>query len=127
MSLLSWTVSIAIGAIAGALLRHGAYLYIAKRNRTVFPISSLFVNLLGSFLIGLFAALGTSGAIDRFGVEVLVAGGCGSLTTFSSFAGDWLRLNRDGHMGLGILYVSLTLIFGLGLAAIGLALGHGIS
>ncbi|MEE3327510.1 MAG: CrcB family protein [Myxococcota bacterium] len=126
MSLLSWTVSIAIGAVGGAWVRHLAYLYIERRNQTVFPIPSLFVNLVGSFLIGLFAALGTSGAIDRFGTELLVAGGCGSLTTFSIFSSDWMRLNRGGHKGLGILYVSLTLLFGLGLAALGLALGHQI-
>ena len=126
MSLLSWMVSIAIGAIGGAFLRHAAYLYIERRNQTVFPVPSLFINLIGSFLVGLFAALGTSGAIDRFGIEVLVAGGCGSLTTFASFTSDWMRLNRGGHRWLGILYVSLTLIFGLGLAALGLALGQTI-
>lgn len=127
MSLLSWMVSIAIGAIGGAFLRHAAYLYIERRNQTVFPVPTLFVNLVGSFLIGLFTALGTSGAIDRFGIEVLVAGGCGSLTTFSSFASDWMRLNRGGHKWLGILYVALTLVFGLGLAALGLVLGQKVS
>lgn len=127
MSLFSWMLSIAIGAVGGALLRHGAYLYIEARNKTAFPVPSLFVNLLGSFLIGFFVSLGTSGALDRFGLEALVAGGCGSFTTFSSFASDWMRLNRAGRKGLGILYVGLTLIFGLGLAAVGLAAGQMIS
>ena len=127
MSLLSWTVSIAIGAAGGALLRHGAYVYIERRNRSIFPIPSLLVNLLGSFLIGLFISLGASGVIDRFGLELLVSGGCGSLTTFSSFSGDWLLLNRSGRKLLGLVYVALTLIFGLAFAAIGLAAGKMIS
>ena len=127
MSLFSWIVSIAIGAVGGALLRHSAYLYIERRNQTAFPIPSLFVNLLGSFLIGFFASLGTSGALDRFGLEILVAGGCGSFTTFSSFSSDWMRLNRAGRKWLGVIYVASTLVFGLGLAAIGLAVGQMIS
>ena len=127
MSLLSWTVSIAIGAAGGALLRHGAYVYIERRNRSIFPIPSLLVNLLGSFLIGLFVSLGASGVIGRFGLELLVAGGCGSLTTFSSFSGDWMFLNRSGRKILGLVYVALTLIFGIALAAIGLAAGKMIS
>jgi len=127
MSLLSWTVSIAIGAAGGALLRHGIYVWIERGNRLTFPIPSLLVNLLGSFLIGLFVSLSASGVIDRFGLELLVAGGCGSLTTFSSFLGDWMFLNRSGRILLGLLYVALTLILGLGLAAIGLAAGKMIS
>ena len=127
MSVFSWALAIAIGAVGGVILRHAAYLFIEGRNKTQFPIPSLFVNLLGSFLIGLFASLATSGAIDHFGFEILVAGGCGSFTTFSSFSSDWMRLNRAGRTGLGLLYAGLTVVLGLGLAALGLALGPIIS
>lgn len=127
MSTLSWAIAIAIGAAVGALLRHISYALIEKRQKTAFPLPTLFVNLVGSFLIGVFAALAASGAIDRTELELLAAGGCGSLTTFSSLSADWLRLNRSGRKKMGLVYVTLTVVLGIGLAAGGLALGGAIS
>jgi len=127
MSTLTWVIAISIGAAGGAVLRHVSYVMIEKHHRGDFPVTTLFVNLLGSFLIGVFVALGTSGTIDPFALELLVGGGCGSLTTFSSLSADWLRLNRSGRKGLGVVYVGLTLVLGLSLAAGGLALGGAIS
>ena len=126
MSMLAWAFTIAIGAAGGALLRHGSYLWIERRYAGVFPVATLFVNLLGSLLMGLIVGLAASGALSPFWLKLLAAGGCGSLTTFSSFAADWMRLNRAGRPGLGLSYVGLTLVAGMALAAGGLVLARAI-
>lgn len=127
MTLFPWALAIAIGAAGGALLRHASYIWIEERHTGVFPAATLFVNLLGSFLIGFFAGLAASGKMDPFWLTLLAAGGCGSLTTFSSFAADWMRLNRAGRPGLGLVYVGLTLVLGMALAAGGLILARAIT
>lgn len=126
MTLLPWAIAISIGAAGGALLRHGSYSWIERRYAGVFPVATLFVNLLGSFLVGLIVGLAASGNLDPFWLKLLATGGCGSLTTFSSFSADWLRLNRAGRLGLGLVYVGLTLALGMALAAGGLVLAHAI-
>ncbi|MCH2173912.1 CrcB family protein [Myxococcota bacterium] len=123
MNSLAWTFSIVLGAAGGALLRHASYLWIEARGHGSFPLPTFFVNLVGSFLIGLVVSLGSAGVLDRFWVELLAGGGCGAFTTFSSFSADWMRLNRTGHFGLGAAYVALTLGVGMALAALGLLLG----
>lgn len=63
----------------------------APWSRT-FPIDTLLVNLLGSFLLGWVVGLGTAGILSPTAVAVLGAGFCGGFTTFSTAAVDAYRL-----------------------------------
>jgi len=68
-----------------------------------FPWGTLLINVLGSFVIGFFAAItGPDGRVlvaPDFRQFVMV-GICGGYTTFSSFSLQTLNLVRDGDMVL---------------------------
>jgi fluoride exporter len=77
-----------------------------------FPWGTLFVNVTGSFLIGLYAALAgpggrlTAGPIQR---HFFMTGLFGGYTTFSIFSLETIRLVETGHPGTAGLVVSLSL------------------
>ena len=48
---------VGVGGFAGSVLRYLAYLWIDKRFEGVFPLSTLFVNTLGSLILGLIVGL----------------------------------------------------------------------
>ena len=120
LAILPWVTAVAVGGALGGLLRHGVYIAIEHRRIPTLPISTLTVNLVGSLLIGFLVGLGRRELLDPFWVVLLVGGTCGAFTTFSSFMADWLRLQRQGRRVLGVVYVVLTLVAGIGLAFIGM-------
>ncbi len=81
-----------------------------------FPFATLYINLIGCFLIGIIYGYIEKGSIVSWQTKmILVSGFCGGFTTFSAFSIENLNLIRDGHIGLCIVYI-LTSVF-IGLAA----------
>ena len=89
-----------IGSGLGGLARWGASGLIANRFGQTFPWGTLFVNVSGSFVIGLFATVtGPEGrwlAAPTFR-QFFMLGICGGYTTFSSFSLQTLTLAQDGE------------------------------
>jgi|GEM_PF-49081 len=87
-------IAVSLGAIAGALSRYYLSLWLAKSFGTGFPYATIFVNLTGSFLMGLVTTL----ILERTllvspELRLLVAiGFLGSYTTFSSYELDTMNL-----------------------------------
>ncbi len=122
---------IALGSALGGMARYGCSGLVAARLGVRFPWGTLVVNVVGSLVIGVFAALaGAGGGLggDAVGAFVMV-GLCGGYTTFSAVslqtlelaqAGDWPRLagNLIGSAVLCLVAVTLgyegTRAFGLG-------------
>ena len=102
------------GGAIGALCRH----YLAGAvQREPFPLGTLAVNALGSFVLGLVTFADVTGdAALLIGV-----GACGSFTTFSSFSVETVRLWEDGYVALAALNAVGNLVCSL--AGIGLAWG----
>jgi CrcB protein len=86
------------------------------------PLSTLAVNVLGSFLIGLVAALLAEDAATGQPWRLFLATGVlGGFTTFSAFSLDALTLWQRGQPGTALLYVLGSVILSLTAVAIGAA------
>jgi len=83
------------------------------------PWHTLQLNCLGGFVLGAWLASGWWVSAD---VIVAVAG-LGSLTTFSTVAGETAGLFDDGHRRRAVAYVVLTLVAGVAAARLGLEIG----
>lgn len=107
-------IYIFFGGGIGSVLRYGIQLLLKERIVPYhFPWETLTVNIVGSFLIGLFYALSA-----RFNLSVetrllLTTGLCGGFTTFSTFSNDSLQLFRNEFYGSFAIYVVVSITAGL--------------
>ena len=109
------------GALAGAPLRL-LVTRLAARNGGDPARGTLAVNVAGSALLGL--VLGAAATPPA--VVVLVGTGfCGTLTTFSTFGGDVLRMVEQRRLARGLTYVTASVVLGVGAAALGYLLASG--
>jgi len=111
---------VGLGAIPGALLRWQSAVQLGPWLGGSAG-ADLLVNVVGSFVLGFLA-----GPIPRrTGLVLLVGiGFCGSLTTFSSWILDVVKLLEAGQPpGAGLL-VLVSLLLGLAAAGLGLALSR---
>ena len=110
---------VALGGGIGACLRYLIGLLPLKEPFT-FPVKTLFINILGCFVIGLIAAIAAkTTSLSPRTVLFIKTGLCGGFTTFSTFALETETLLKTGHIGLAILYVALSVVVGVGLAFAG--------
>jgi CrcB protein len=91
---------VAIGSALGGMARYWCSDTVARFSGEWFPWGTLIVNVSGSFIIGLFAAL--SGTDSRFLIPpeariFVMTGLCGGYTTFSSFSLQTFTLWREGE------------------------------
>jgi CrcB protein len=91
---------VAIGGALGSVGRFWLSGLVAARFGETFPFGTLAINITGSFLIGIFAALAIpEGRMDSqsraFATQFLMVGICGGYTTFSSFSLQTLNLLRE--------------------------------
>lgn len=109
---------VALGGALGSMARFWMANAVAAVAGPAFPWGTLGINIIGSFVIGLFYAL--TGPGGRFDVSsdmriFVMIGLCGGFTTFSSFSLQTLLLLQDGHTlraGAYILgSVALCLLF----------------
>jgi CrcB protein len=91
---------VALGGALGSMARFWMANAVAAVAGPAFPWGTLGINIIGSFVIGLFYAL--TGPGGRFDVSsdmriFVMIGLCGGFTTFSSFSLQTLLLLQDGH------------------------------
>lgn len=122
-AMLSNCLFVGLGGAAGAVCRYLVGM-LPVLQRGAFPLATLVINLLGSFLIGLIAqrASGPAG-LDPNLVLFLKVGFCGGFTTFSTFSLESLTLLEEGRLGLFALYAVLSLALCIAGAALGKAVG----
>lgn len=121
--MLSNCLFVGLGGGAGAVCRYLVGM-LPVLQRGAFPLATLVINLLGSFLIGLIAQrVNGPAGLDPNLVRFLKVGFCGGFTTFSTFSLESLTLLEEGRLGLFALYAVLSLALCIAGAALGKAVG----
>ena len=111
-------LSVAIGGACGASLRFlfgvGVFRLLGP---TSFPVTIIAVNVVGSFLMGLFVVLAAQRGLNHLS-PLVMTGLLGGFTTFSAFSLEAVTLYERGALGLASLYVSISVVLSiLGLMA----------
>lgn len=111
---------IGLGGAIGAMLRYLGAGMVGRWLGPGFPWGTAFVNVLGSFIMGVVAVMliERSGASPRL-AGFLMTGVLGGFTTFSAFSLDAMRLIEAGRMGAAAGYVFGSVV----LSIIGLFIG----
>lgn len=113
---------VALGGALGSMARYGLSIWSARLVGDSFPWGTLAINIVGSFVIGLFGALTLPGGPMPVGAQArtfVMVGVCGGFTTFSSFSLQTLLLFRRGDWSHAAANILLSVVFCL----VGVALG----
>lgn len=109
-----------LGALGGAFLRYKMAEYPILFG--VLPINILIINLIGSFILGMFVVISLHFNLDPKYSVLIAIGFCGSFTTMSSFALQSVSLIDSKHFVL----FGLNLIGNVGLSILALVIGRAI-
>jgi CrcB protein len=116
---------ISLGAIIGANARYFISRYAARMLGPVFPYGTLFINVIGSLIVGFFVVWTSERVLaDPRWRLLVVVGFCGSLTTFSSYAYETMAYFEQGQWGLMLTNVFSNNLLCLGGALAGMALAR---
>ena len=108
-------LAVGAGGALGSMARHGVNIFFAHVLERATPYATASVNLLGSVVIGLLAALIATGRLN-LSVEMrtfVFVGILGGFTTFSSFMLDTFTLGHGGDHATAFWNVGLQTAFGL--------------
>ncbi|PRY74287.1 camphor resistance protein CrcB [Marivita geojedonensis] len=110
---------VALGGAIGATLRYLTGVGVMRMfGHGDFPLAIITVNVVGSFLMGVFVVAAAQRGLTHMSPFVMT-GLLGGFTTFSAFSLETMTLIERGNMGSAALYVALS----VGLSVGGLALG----
>jgi CrcB protein len=110
---------VALGAAVGAPLRYLIDRFVQERHDSVVPWGTFTVNLIASLLLGTIVGATASSST----AALLGTGFCGTLSTYSTFSFETMRLTSTGKPAWASLNVGLSLILGFAVAAAGWAIG----
>jgi CrcB protein len=118
---------IACGGAIGSLFRYGSSLGIYALVGKDFPYGTLFVNVLGSFLMGLLSIL----MVERLNIgpewrAMVLVGLLGSFTTFSTFSIETLNLFEQGDMFKALANIVFSIIVCISAVWLGVIAGRQI-
>lgn len=111
---------VALGGAIGAALRFLTGLGVLRLfGSGDFPLAIIVVNVIGSFLMGVFVVLAAQRGLTHFSLFVMT-GLLGGFTTFSAFSLETVTLIERGQMGSAALYIVLSVGLSVGALALGL-------
>ena len=106
-----YIILVGLGGGLGALARYSTGVYIQDKM----PLHTLFINVLGSFLL----AYAYSHFNNKGLLTFMATGFLGGFTTFSTFIVENLNLALDGHITISLLYVVLSIFLSIGACFLG--------
>jgi CrcB protein len=118
--MISASALVAAGGFSGALCRFFVTKWVTKRWVTELPIATLFINILGSFLLGVL--IGSE--MDHSTVLFAGTGFMGAFTTFSTFKLENIQLHAKRNWNSLMRYLFFSYVGGLLFAFLGLTIGN---
>lgn len=110
---------VGLGSFVGGALRYALSVWMKPLCAHGFPWATLAVNLLGCAVFGVVMGLFSRYSSPPHTVCLLLTTGvCGGFTTFSTFAYEGMQLLHQGNIMLCAVYVLLSVVIGLALAAL---------
>lgn len=116
---------IALGAAVGAPARYLTDRAVQSRHDTLFPWGTLTINVLASLVFGVL--VGSADGISDEMLALIGTGFCGALSTFSTFSFETVRLVEDRARFYAVANVVISLVAGIGAAALGWSIGLALS
>jgi CrcB protein len=107
---------IGLAGAVGALSRYGVGVAVGTRS---FPWSTLAINLVGSYLLGLVLTAGLERDWAETTTAPLAIGFLGAFTTFSTFSYEAYAMVRDDRAGTAAIYAIVSVAVGVAAAALG--------
>lgn len=111
---------VALGALVGAPARYLSDRAVQRAHDTRMPWGTLSVNAIASLVLGVVA--GDAGLSTQV-LALVGTGFCGSLSTFSTFSFETVRLAEDREWLNASANVLVSLLVGLGAASLGFSVG----
>lgn len=112
-----------LGGAGGAVLRYLIDQRVQRSHDSAFPWGTLTVNLTGSAVLGVLAGWALAGGRPDAVQSLVGVGLCGSLTTFSTFGYETVRLLTERARLYAVANIVVTVLAGFGAGAVGVVLG----
>ncbi|HEX5149929.1 MAG TPA: fluoride efflux transporter CrcB [Parafilimonas sp.] len=106
-------LAIGTGSFIGGIFRYLLSQFIQAKFLSAFPYGTLFVNIIGCFLIGLVFGLADRGSLAQEWRLILATGFIGGFTTFSAFSNETVSMLRDGQLVYALGYIIASVVLGL--------------
>jgi CrcB protein len=113
---------VGIGGLAGVMARYGITRLTLHSDALIW--STVGINIVGSFLLGLLVA---ESWFSRDVREAIGVGFLGGFTTFSTFSAQIVLEVDGGRTGTAIAYLLVSVVGGVAAAAAGFALGRAVA
>jgi len=103
---------VALGGALGATLRYATMLGATRILGAGYPVGTIFINILGSFIMGFLVII-----LDQRNwlnlCPFLMIGMLGGFTTFSAFSLDAYMLFEQDNIVGSVLYVTISVLFSI--------------
>jgi CrcB protein len=121
-----WTLSqVALGGAIGASARYATGIGVVRMVGHGFPLAIITVNVLGSFLMGVFVVAAANRGLTHLS-PFIMTGILGGFTTFSAFSLETVSLFERGQTVQAGLYVGISVILSIAGLIAGMWLARGI-
>ncbi|MGR3714241.1 MAG: fluoride efflux transporter CrcB [Shimia sp.] len=120
---------VALGGAIGAALRYLVGLAVIRAvgvgTVTSFPVAIITVNVVGSFLMGVFVVAAAQRGLTHLS-PLVMTGLLGGFTTFSAFSLETVTLVERGQWGAAGIYVVVSVVGSIMALMLGVAAARGV-